>query len=118
MSKVLKGLINQKCMIYLDNILVMGWTFTEHLENLREVLQSLREANLCLKLRKCHLAKQQVLYLGYVITEAKISVGNSKVEAIQKFPIPRNVKELRSFLGLALYYRRFIEGFSKIAGHY
>ena len=92
MSKVLKELINQKCMVYLDDILVMGRTFTEHLENLREVLQRLREANLCRKPRKYHLAKQQVLYLGYVISEAGISVDKSKVEAVQKFPIPRNVR--------------------------
>ena len=98
-----------------DDILVMRRKFTEHLENLQEVLQRLREANLCLKPRKCHLAKQQVLYLGYVISEAGISVDKSNVEAVQKFSIPRNVKELHSFLGLASYYCCFIEGFSKIA---
>ena len=89
--------------------------FNEHLENLREMFQRLREANLCLKPKKCHLAEQQVLYLGYVVSEAGISVDTSKVEAIEKFPIPRNVKELRLFLGLASYYRCFIAGFSKIA---
>lgn len=78
MSKVLKELINQKCIVYLDDILVMDKTFTKCLENLRQE----KEANLYLKLRKCYLAKLKVLYLQYVVSDAVISVDKSKEEAV------------------------------------
>ena len=76
----------------------------------------LRKANLCLKPKKCHFAKRQVLYLGYVVSESGISADRSKVDAVQKFPVPKNIKQVRSFVGLASYYRSFIPGFSNIAG--
>ena len=82
MSKVLKGPINEKCMMYLDDVLVIGRKFKDHLDKIREVFQRLREANLSLKPKKCHFAKQQVLYLGYVVSEAGISADKSKVEAV------------------------------------
>ena len=116
MSRVLKGLINEKCMVYLDDILVMGQSFAEHISNLQEVFNRLRDANLCLKPKKCHFVKREVLYPGYVVSESGISADKSKVEAVEKFPVPTSVKQVRSFVGLASYYRHFIPGFSKIAG--
>ena len=105
MSKVLKGLVNEKCMVYLDDLLVMGRSFAEHLQNLQEVLERLREANLRLKPKKCHFT-----YLGYIVSESGISADKSKVEAVTSFPIPKSVKQLQSFLGLASYYRPEIAG--------
>ena len=69
-----------------------------------------------MKPKKCHFAKNGVRYLGYIVSESGISADKSKVEAVTSFPNPNSVKQLQSFLGLASYYRRFIPGFSKIAG--
>ena len=100
-------------MVYLDNILVMGRTFQEHLDNLREVLERLNGAGFRLQPKNCHLAQQKVAYLGYVISNFGIFADTSKVEAIIVFLFQR-VKQLSSFVGLVSYYRQFIQGFSRI----
>ena len=89
-------------MVYLDDILVMGQSFAEHISNLQEVFDRLRDANLCLKPKKCHFAKREVLYLGFVVSGSGISADKSKVEAVEKFPVPANVKQLRSFVPILL----------------
>ena len=115
MEATLRGLARQKCVVYLDDILVMGRTFQEHLSNLREVFDRLRMAGLKLKPKKCHLVKQEVKYLGYVVSNAGVCADLDKVRAVQDFPRPQNPKQLRSFLGLASYYRGFIPKFSQVA---
>ena len=115
METVLAGLARKRCIIYLDDILVVGRTFEEHLRNLCEVFERLRQFGLRLKPSKCHLAKRQVTYLGYNVSEGGISADSSKVDAVKRFPTPNDVSSLRSFLGLASYYRRFVPGFSKVA---
>ena len=115
METVLAGLARERCIVYLDDILVIGTTFEEHLRNLSEVFERLRQFGLRLKPSKCHLAKRQVTYLGYNVSEGGISADSNKVDAVKRFPTPNDVGSLRSFLGLASYYRRFVPGFSKVA---
>ena len=115
MEVVLQGLVRKSCLVYLDDILVIGRTFTEHLNNLVKVFSRLRQAGLCLKPSKCCLARTEVEYLGHVVSQGGVAADPKKVEAVQAYPAPTNLKSLRSFLGLASYYRRFIPNFSSVA---
>ena len=101
--------------MYLDDIIVHSRSFEQHLLNLKRVFQRLREANLKLNPRRCTLFQTEVTYLGYMVSEKGISADPVKVAAVKDWPQPRNVNELRSFIGLCSYYRRFVPGFSLLA---
>ena len=113
MQAVLNGLLPLTCLVYLDDVLVIGCTFEQHLENLDDVLQAISNAGLKLKLSKCSFAKSSVNFLGYTISSTSLSPNPGKFEAIRNFPVPTS--EPRCFLGMTSYYRRFISGFSDIA---
>jgi deoxyuridine 5'-triphosphate nucleotidohydrolase len=102
-------------MVYIDDINIFSETFEEHLEHLRLVFQRIREAGLKLNKAKCNFVRKELLFLGHVINKDGISPDPSTVQKIIDFPQPRTVKGLRSFLGLAGYYRKFVKGFSQIA---
>ena len=106
METVLAGLLRKICSVYLDDILIIGRTLEE---NVARVLDRLQEAGLNLKPSKSNFLLKQVQYLGHTISDRGISPDARKVEAVKK---PIDLKSLRSFLGLASYYRRFIPGFS------
>lgn len=94
----------------------MFWpSFEIHLLNLRRVFQRVRDARLKLKPEKCKFAHPQVKFLGHVVSEDGLSTDPEKLEKIKNWPIPKSVPELRSFLGLGSYYRRFVQGFAKVA---
>ena len=115
MDNVLSGKSWEVCLYYLDDIIVFSKGWQEHLERLRMVFARLREANLRLGPRKCTLAKRSVTFLGHHVSEEGLIPDPRLLESIRKIPIPTTVTKVRSFLGLVGYYRRFIQGFSKIA---
>ena len=115
MELVMSGLQWKVCLIYLDDIIVYGSTFKQELERLKEVFSRLRKANLKLKVKKCELFRKSVNFLGHVVTSEGITADPSKIEAVKSWPEPKNLSEVRSFLGLCSYYRKFIKGFADIA---
>ena len=117
MGHILRGLEYRFALIYIDDIVIFSKSFEEHLTHLEEVFRRLRDANAKLNPdpEKCSFVKQRIVYLGHVVTPEGIFPDPSKVEVVKNFPTPASLKELKSFLGLANYYRRFIKGFSEIA---
>lgn len=115
MERVLSGLQWEICLVYLDDIIVMSSTFEQHLERLEKVFARLRDAGLKLKPKKCNFFCSEVLYLGHLVTSKGLATDPDKVEKVKNWPIPRSLKQVRAFLGLAGYYRKFIRNFSVIA---
>ncbi|GFT76149.1 retrovirus-related Pol polyprotein from transposon 412 [Trichonephila clavipes] len=115
METVLKGLTFEACLIYLDDVIIGGRTFEEHLQNIRKVLSKLRDANLKLNPSKCKFFQKEVNYLGHIISAEGVRTDPEKVSAVKNWKRPENLRELRSFLGLCTYYRKFVKGFSNIA---
>jgi hypothetical protein len=99
-------------LVYLDDIIIMGRTFDEHHERLEEVFRRLQGAGLKFKCSKCELLKEEVTFLGYVVSGSGVKPDQRKVEVVQKWPVPRDTTDVRGFLGLCSYYRRFIPGFA------
>ena len=103
------------CIVYLDDVIVFSKTPEEHLERLEAVFKKLSAYGLKLKPSKCTFFKEEITYLGHLITADGIATDPSKVEVVKNWPILETVSDVRSFLGFVGYYRRFIKGFSKIA---
>jgi hypothetical protein len=115
MNKVLMEYLDRFVVVFIDGILIYSKNDSDHEEHLRMVLQKLRDNQLYAKFTKCEFWLNEVHFLGHIISKGGILVDPTKVTTIVGWKIPSTVSEVRSFLGLAGYYRRFIEGFSKIA---
>ena len=115
MQLVLSGLQWQICMVYLDDVIVYSKSFETHLENLRLVFDRLKCEGLKLKARKCHFCRTEVLYLGHIVGKDGIRPNPDKIAIIQNYPVPQDCSEVRSFVALVSYYRRFIKNFASIA---
>ena len=115
MDIVLSGLNFEICLVYLDDVIIFGSTPEEHLDRLEKVFQRLRGANLKLKPSKCQLLRRSVGFLGHIVTPEGVAMDPSKVKDVVEWPVPQKLRDVRAFLGLCSYYRRFVKDFSTVA---
>ncbi|KAL5803527.1 hypothetical protein ACOSQ4_031832 [Xanthoceras sorbifolium] len=115
MNRIFRPYLDQFVVVFIDDILVYSQTVEDYNRHLRVVLQILREKQLYGKLSKCEFWLPEIAFLGHIVSAEGIKVDPKKIEAIVEWKPPRNITEVRSFLGLAGYYRRFVKGFSSIA---
>ena len=115
MNHVLRHFIGKFVVVYFNDILIYSHNESDHIDHIRQVLQVLRDARLFGNLAKCTFCKDRVIFLGYVVSAQGVEVDESKIESIKNWPTPMNVSQIRSFHGLAGFYRRFVKDFSNIA---
>ena len=109
------GILGKFVLVYMDDILIISKTEEEHLQHLENVFEILRKEGLSCKFKKCNFFKQQLKFLGHVISADGISPDQEKIEAVKQWPLPKNQTELRGFLGLTNYFRKFIHHYSQLA---
>lgn len=114
MDEVLKEYLYKFCFVYMDDVVIFSKSLQEHLQHIKLIFQRLKEVNLKIQLDKSEFLCKEVAFLGHVITPEGIKPNPSKIEAVLKYPVPKTIKEIKSFLGLVGYYRRFISGFAKL----
>lgn len=114
MTEVLKSFLGSFVVVYFDDILIYSKSEKEHLVHLRQVMGALRKEKLFINLKKCSFLCKKVVFLGFVISAEGLQADPEKVQAVKEWPIPQSMGEVRSFHGLALFYRRFIRNFSSI----
>ena len=115
MDLILAGLTWCTALVYLDDIVVFSRSFEEQTERLKAVFERLRAANLKVKPNKCRLYQRQITFLGYVVSAKGIETDPEKVRVVQEWPAPANISEVRSFIGLCSYYRKFVKSFAELA---
>lgn len=114
MDNILRGYINKFCLVYLDDILIFSSSLQEHALHCKLVFQRLKEFNMKIQLDKSEFFRKEVGYLGHIITADGVKPNPAKIEAITKFEIPKTPKDIKSFLGLLGYYRRFIHNMADL----
>ena len=115
MNEVFDDMLDKYVVVYLDDILIYSTTQAEHMQHIRTVLERLRQHKLYAKQSKCEFMQREVSFLGHIVGVNGIKMDPKKVTAVCDWPVPTNVHEVRSFLGLAGYYRKFIHNYSDIA---
>lgn len=110
----LSGLQWTTCLIYLNDVIVFGHSFSEHKRLLSEVLIHIQRAGFKLKPSKCHLFKQEVTFLGHVVSSNWVRPDPGNISKITGWPVPTTVTEVRAFMGMGNYYHRFLKGFSQV----
>ncbi|CAM5087175.1 unnamed protein product [Natator depressus] len=117
-QKLVDGLLaglGEYAVTYLDDVAIFSDSWAEHLEHLQKVFKRIREAGLTVKAKKCQIGLNRVTYLGHQVGQGTINPLQAKVDAVQKWPVPKSKKQVQSFLGWARYYRRFVPQYSQIA---
>lgn len=114
MDNVLKEYLNEFCLVYMDDVIVFSKSLQEHINHLRLVFQKLRHYNLKVQLDKTEFCSKNVEFLGHVVTPEGVKPNPSKLKAVEQYPLPQTTKQIKSFLGLIGYYRRFINNFAKV----
>ncbi|XP_071689268.1 uncharacterized mitochondrial protein AtMg00860-like [Rutidosis leptorrhynchoides] len=115
MNEVFKPILRRFTLVFFDDILIYSATLDEHIVHLRSVLDVMRQHTLFAKQSKCVFATSKVEYLGHVISAQGVATDPTKVEVMANWTMPKTLKQLRSFLGLTGYYRRFIKGYAMIS---
>lgn len=115
LDNILRDLIGKCCYVYIDDIIIFGEDEENHLNNIEKVFATLERANMKVQVDKCHFFQTEVEYLGFIISSEGIKTNPKKVETITNFPYPKTLKDLRSFLGMSGFYRRFIRDYAKLA---
>lgn len=114
MEKCVGDMNLKEVLVFLDDLIIFSKTLEEHESRLMRVLTCLKEYGLKLSLEKCKFFQTSVRYLGHVVSDNGVETDTEKIEALKTWPIPKNLKELRSFLGFSGYYRRFIKDYAAI----
>lgn len=114
MDNVLRDIQGKHCLCYMDDIIVFSTSLQEHIESLTKVFQRLRNANLKIQLDKSEFLRKEIAFLGHIVTPNGVKPNPNKIKAIKDFPLPRTEKQIKSFLGLLGYYRKFIKDFAKL----
>ena len=115
MDLVMSGLNLEVCLVYLDDVIVFSADVPSHLVRMRAVFPRLRAAGLKLKLSKCKLFRRRVRFLSHIVSEEWIETDSAKTESVVTWPFPNTVRDVRGFLGLCSYYRRFVKAFAEVA---
>lgn len=114
MNNILSDLIGRCCLVYLDDIIIFGSSLQQHLENLNRVLKRLIDSNLKIQLDKCEFLRKECEFLGHIVTQEGIRPNPNKIEKILNWPIPKSTTQIKGFLGILGYYRKFIRDFAKL----
>ena len=114
MNRVCRPMVDRSVIMFIEDILVYSRSREQHEEHLREILEVLRSERLYAKFSKCDFLLREVQFMGHLVNQNGILVILAKIEELLKWEVPRSPTEIRSFLGFAAYYRRFIRDFSKI----
>lgn len=115
LDDILREHIGKRCFVYIDDIIIFSKNEEDHIKDIEEIFKTLQDANMKVQLDKSEFFKKEVEFLGFIVSDQGISTNPKKIEAIKNFPEPKTIKDIRSFLGLSGYYRRFIRDYAKLA---
>jgi hypothetical protein len=115
MNSVLRDSIGDRCFVYMDDVLILGETLQEHHAKLREDFEQFRRFNVKIEPDKCEFLRPELAYLGHIISKEGVKPDPKKIEAVVQFPVPKREKDIKAFLGLTGYYRKFIADYSTVA---